>query len=157
MGDSLDERITEIERILGIDEHSTYLIYWNIFVLCSNTVYICCIFNEIKVRATDFDVASLLEKMRALGLERVMKIPLYKFKKLKSVSTMPETRSLSERLLTIEFCESLIRQRAELLKEFEERLQVVLKTDKVSIAAEQEEQLDILQSDILKSLDDWKQ
>ncbi|KIH49454.1 hypothetical protein ANCDUO_20471 [Ancylostoma duodenale] len=63
--------------------------------------------------------------MTSLGLERVMKIPLTKLKKLKSITNKPQTQSLAERLSTIEFCEGLIRQRAELLKEFEERLQVL--------------------------------
>ncbi|KAJ1370221.1 hypothetical protein KIN20_031909 [Parelaphostrongylus tenuis] len=108
------------------------------------------------VKSADFDVDGLMEKMKIVGLDRVMKIPLAKLKSLRSLNNKPETRSLSERLSTIEFCENLIRQRAEMLKEFEERMQVVLQTDKISIAAEQEAQLEALELDIQKGLDEWK-
>ncbi|KAJ1350887.1 hypothetical protein KIN20_006798 [Parelaphostrongylus tenuis] len=131
MEESLDDRLTALERMLGIDE-------------CSD------------VKTADFDVDGLLEKMKIMGLNRVMKIPLAKLKRMRSLNNKPETRSLSERLSTIEFCENLIRQRAEMLKEFEERMQVVLQTDKISIAAEQKAQLEALELDIQKAIDEWK-
>ncbi|KAK6732585.1 hypothetical protein RB195_016760 [Necator americanus] len=132
MEDSLEERIAAVEKVLGIDDYSD-------------------------VKKADFDVASLQEKMTCLGLDRVMKIPLSKLKKLKTITNKPHTQSLTERLATIEFCENLIRQRAELLKEFEERLQVVLNAEKIGLVPQQEAQLDGIQSDIQKGLDEWKQ
>ncbi|EYB85949.1 hypothetical protein Y032_0287g1430 [Ancylostoma ceylanicum] len=132
MEESLEDRIAAIEKILGIDDYSD-------------------------VKRADLDVASLQEKMTSLGLDRVMKIPLTKLKKLKSITNKPQTQSLTERLSTIEFCEGLIRQRAELLKEFEERLQVVLNAEKIGSVAQHEAQLDGIQSDIQKGLDEWKQ
>ncbi|CAJ0608283.1 unnamed protein product [Cylicocyclus nassatus] len=132
MEESLEDRLLAIEKVLGIDEYSS-------------------------AKKADFDVASLQEKMTDLGLERVMKIPLSKLKKLKSITSRPQAQPLSEQLATIEFCENLIRQRAELLKEFEERLQVVLNAEKIGSVAQQEAQLDGIQSDIQKGLDEWKQ
>uniref|UniRef100_A0A7I4Y2D1 Uncharacterized protein n=1 Tax=Haemonchus contortus TaxID=6289 RepID=A0A7I4Y2D1_HAECO len=131
MEESLEDRITTIERALGIDE-------------CTDA------------KAKDFDVAALQARLSKLGLDRVMKIPLAKLKKLKNLTNKPPTQSLSERLTTIEFCESLIRQRAELLKEFDERLEVVLKTDKIGLVPQQEKELDAIQKDIEKGLEEWK-
>ncbi|VDO77206.1 unnamed protein product [Haemonchus placei] len=138
MEESLEDRITTIERALGIDE-------------CTDA------------KAKDFDVAALQARLSKLGLDRVMKIPLAKLKKLKNLTNKPPTQSLSERLTTIEFCESLIRQRAELLKEFDERLElscilfpVVLKTDKIGLVPQQEQELDAIQKDIEKGLEEWK-
>uniref|UniRef100_A0A158P9X1 Biogenesis of lysosome-related organelles complex 1 subunit KXD1 n=1 Tax=Angiostrongylus cantonensis TaxID=6313 RepID=A0A158P9X1_ANGCA len=96
MEESLDDRITAIEHVMGIDEYSD-------------------------VKTTDFDVESLLERMKNLGLGRVMKIPLSKLKSLKSLNN-----------------------------------RVVLQTDKISIAAQQEEQLEALELDIQRGLDEWK-
>ncbi|KHJ88655.1 hypothetical protein OESDEN_11550 [Oesophagostomum dentatum] len=132
MEESLEDRLTAIEKILGINEYTD-------------------------AKKSDFDVASLQEKMTGLGLERVMKIPLTKLKKLKSLTSKPQSQSLTEQLATIEFCENLIRQRAELLKEFEERLEVVLNAEKIGSVAQHEAQLDEIQSDIQKGLDEWKQ
>ncbi|XGW12105.1 hypothetical protein V3C99_013076 [Haemonchus contortus] len=131
MEESLEDRITTIERALGIDE-------------CTDA------------KAKDFDVAALQSRLSKLGLDRVMKIPLAKLKKLKNLTNKPPTQSLSERLTTVEFCESLIRQRAELLKEFDERLEVVLKTDKIGLVPQQEKELDAIQKDIEKGLEEWK-
>ncbi|VDM60195.1 unnamed protein product [Angiostrongylus costaricensis] len=96
MEESLDDRITAIERVMGIDDYSD-------------------------VKTEDFDVDSLLERMKNLGLGRVMKIPLSKLKSLKSLNN-----------------------------------RVVLQTDKISIAAQQEEQLEALELDIQRGLDEWK-
>ncbi|VDP00740.1 unnamed protein product [Heligmosomoides polygyrus] len=132
MEDSLEDRICAIEKALGIDE-------------CADA------------KPSDFDVAALQARMHSLGLDRVMKIPMTKLKNLRNLASKPHMQPLSERLATIEFCEDLIRKRAELLKEFEERLQVVLKTDKIAMVAQQEKQLEKVQQDILKSLEEWQQ
>ncbi|VDL73890.1 unnamed protein product [Nippostrongylus brasiliensis] len=72
-------------------------------------------------------------------------------------ATDPYSQPLSERLTHIEFCENLIRQRVDLLKEFEERLQVVLKTDKVALVSQQEKQLSDIAQDVQTSLERWKE
>nr|CDJ96451.1 unnamed protein product [Haemonchus contortus] len=61
MEESLEDRITTIERALGIDE-------------CTDA------------KAKDFDVAALQARLSKLGLDRVMKIPLAKLKKLKNLT-----------------------------------------------------------------------
>ncbi|KAK6016857.1 hypothetical protein OSTOST_17653 [Ostertagia ostertagi] len=65
MEESLEDRITAIERALGIDE-------------CTDA------------KAKDFDVAALQTKLTKLGLDRVMKIPLVKLKKLKNLTNKQE-------------------------------------------------------------------
>ncbi|KAK6054367.1 hypothetical protein COOONC_08127 [Cooperia oncophora] len=139
MEDSLEDRIAAIERALGIDE-------------CTDIGKR----GYFQVKAKDLDVAALQAKLTKLGLDRVMKIPLAKLKKLKNLTNKPNTQSLSDRLSTIEFCEGLIRQRAEFLKEFDERLEVVLKTDKIGLVPQQEKELDAIQEDIEKGLEEWK-
>ncbi|VDL81165.1 unnamed protein product [Nippostrongylus brasiliensis] len=128
MQESLEDRVAAIEKVLGIDEATD-------------------------AKPSDFDVVGLQKRMSSLGLDRVMKIPLVKLKNLKNLSSKPYSQPLSERLTHIVFCENLIRQRVDLLKEFEERLQ----TDKVALVSQQEKQLSDIAQDVQTSLERWKE
>ncbi|WKX95819.1 hypothetical protein Q1695_012344 [Nippostrongylus brasiliensis] len=128
MEESLEDRVAAIEKVLGIDEATD-------------------------AKPSDFDVVGLQKRMSSLGLDRVMKIPLVKLKNLKNLNSKPYSQPLSERLTHIEFCENLIRQRVDLLKEFEERLQ----TDKVALVSQQEKQLSDIAQDVQTSLERWKE
>nr|CDJ92283.1 unnamed protein product [Haemonchus contortus] len=73
MEESLEDRITTIERALGIDE-------------CTDA------------KAKDFDVAALQARLSKLGLDRVMKIPLAKLKKLKNLTNKVNAKDIEKGL-----------------------------------------------------------
>ncbi|PAV79563.1 hypothetical protein WR25_11578 [Diploscapter pachys] len=128
--EELEERLENIERILGISD-------------------------EAEISPSSVDVQSVKSLLTSRGANCVMKVPLEKLQKLDDlVMKKPESRASSYR--TIEMCEDLIRQRAQLLEEFDNSLKVVLNTDSLTAVTSHEAELQKAEEDVKQALRIWK-
>ncbi|CAJ0948151.1 unnamed protein product, partial [Mesorhabditis belari] len=125
--DGLEERLSEVERVLGISELS-------------------------EVNAADLDVESLRNSLLSKGCSQVFKIKMEDLQKLKSTMTEPNMKPLDEKLNTVQFCEDLIRKRIDLLEEWDANIQPVLDSEAIPTSEQHSAALDGIEKDLNESL-----
>ncbi|GMT15503.1 hypothetical protein PFISCL1PPCAC_6800, partial [Pristionchus fissidentatus] len=129
--DHLEDRLDAIERALGLDEHP-------------------------QAKAKDIDVPALRKDLIDRGFQRIFNVPAEKLKKLHELMHKTESRPLSEKLNSIQFCEELIYQRAEQLKAFEEISETVLNSEAISAVGNHSTALDQMQKEVEEAIMTWK-
>ncbi|CAJ0947892.1 unnamed protein product, partial [Mesorhabditis belari] len=116
--DGLEERLSEVERVLGISELS-------------------------EVSAADLDVESLRKSLLSKGDSQVFKIKMEDLQKLKSTMTEPNMKPLDEKLNTIQFYEDLIRKHISLLEEWDANIQPVQDSEAIRTSEQHSAALDL--------------
>ncbi|KAI1707552.1 DyNactin Complex component [Ditylenchus destructor] len=114
MTESLEQRVCELEEILGLTELDA----------------------SEDPASISLDVAPLKKKLHDLELGFVMQLPVDKLRCLKEIYRERPAISLKDKIRSINFSSGLMERRAELLGELERTSDVVLNSDKFAKAEE---------------------
>ncbi|KAI1730966.1 elongation factor tu GTP binding domain-containing protein [Ditylenchus destructor] len=126
MTESLEQRVCELEEILGLTELDA----------------------SEDLTSVSLDVAPLKKKLHDLELGFVMQLPVDKLRCLKEIYRERPTISLKDKIRSINFSSGLMERRAELLGELERTSDVVLNSDKFVKAEELAPSLEKASEDI---------